>query len=98
AAAFGFLFALMLLPPTPHAWHSWHTRHASADHHLAHHPLALEEPDDERVHLANRDTRPVGDPQPAGPIQNLGVLALLRGHRIDDRGGAVQILVADLAE
>src|SRR5262249_44348077 len=95
-AALALLLALCLLSAT-HAWHPRHPRNA-ATHHLAHHLLALEEPDYQRVHLAHSHAGPVRDAQSARSVQNLGIPALFDGHRVDDRGRPVEVLVAHLAE
>src|SRR6202167_5856038 len=77
ALALGLLLSLAgLLPAAPHA------RHA---HHLPHHLLGLEEPGDERAHLADRDSRAPRDPRPPRTVDDLRVLALRRGHRVHDR-------------
>src|SRR6185437_2500921 len=97
--AFALLLALRLLTTPSAARQSRHSRHAShTAHHLPHHLLALKEPDHERVDLADSHSGAVSDPQPARAIQDLGIPALLRCHRVDDGSRAVKILVADLAE
>src|SRR5262249_47451725 len=58
------LALLLRLPPglalAPQSAHAGH-----AAHHLAHHLLALLEPDDQLIDLANRDARACRDPGPA---------------------------------
>src|SRR6476661_9030223 len=48
-------------------------RHSHLAGHLRHHLAGLEEPVDELIDLADRHTRPVGDAQPAGAVDDLRV-------------------------
>src|SRR5262249_47659305 len=75
---------------------SAHAGHAA--HHLAHHLLALLEPDDQLIDFANRDARAGRDPGAARSVDDLRITPLLDGHRVHDCGSPFQVLVTDLAE
>ena len=99
--ALGLLLRLLLgalADRAAHARDGRHAGHPAAAHHLPHHLLAFEEPDDEVVDLADGDPGPVGDAGPAGPVEDLRVAPLGRGHRVDDGRRPVQVLVVDLVE
>src|ERR1019366_5891808 len=87
-----------LLGRPAHPRNRRHARHAATTEHLAHHLLALEEPHNEVVDLAHRDPGASSYASPPGSVEYLGVCSLLRGHRIDDGRGPVQVAVVDLAE
>src|ERR1035438_4094698 len=82
-----------LLGPPAHPRNRRHARHATTTEHLAHHLLALEEPHNEVVDLAHGDPRASSYASPPGSVEYLGVFSLLRGHRIDDGRGPVQVAV-----
>src|SRR5215210_2392632 len=69
-----------------------HLARAEPLHHLAH----LAELLDELVDLLDRGARALGDPQAARALDQLGAVALLRGHREDDRLDAIELALVDL--
>src|SRR5262249_57867171 len=100
--------ALLLLPRTlltlrglgggpAHAGNRRHPGDATAAEHLPHHLLAFLEPDDQVVHLADGGAGALSDARPPGPVEDLRVAPLARGHRVHDRRGAVQVSVPHLA-
>src|SRR5690242_19022409 len=91
-AALLLLRLLGLLARPPHAGHTRHAGHPAAAHHLAHHLLAFEEPDYQVADLTDGDAGSGRDPGPPGPVDNLRVLPLGRGHRVHDGRGPVQVL------
>src|SRR5258706_6518864 len=70
----------------------WHTALRDLLHHLAHLLELLDQLLD-GVHVGSRS---LGDPQPARAVDHLGVAALLRGHREDDRLDVVELPLVDL--
>ena len=93
--------ALGLLAHAPHAGQPGHARHAghpAAARHLRHHLARLEEPVDEVVDVAHLGAGPAGDPRPARAVEDLRVLALGRGHRLDDRCDPVELALVDRLE
>src|SRR4051795_7959342 len=63
---------------------------------LAHQLLHLGELLDELPHRLHVGPGAMRDPPPAGAVDDLGVGALLGGHRLDDGLQAVELLVGDL--
>ena len=99
ALALGLL-RLLLLPAgaATHARHPGHPRHAAALGHPGHHLAGLEEPLDQVLHRADLDTGTLGDTGPARAVDDRRLLALGRGHRLDDRGGAVDVALVEVVD
>src|SRR6478735_7891943 len=73
---------------------SQHFLHAAARHHL-HHFLGLLELRQQTVDFLHADTRAAGDSPLARGLEDLGLGALLRGHRIDNPLEPADLLVVD---
>src|SRR5262249_44168278 len=73
-------------------------REAEPAGHLLHHLAGLVEPVDQVVDVAYGHARALGDALPAGRVDDLGVVALGRGHAADDRLQLVQLPVVDLGD
>src|SRR5690606_18513478 len=94
------LLLLLLLPAgaPAHARHPRHPGHATALSHAGHHLAGLEEPLDQVLHRADLDTGALGDPGAARAVDDRRLLALGRGHRLDDGGGAVDVALVEVVE
>ena len=94
------LLGLLLRPAgaAAHARHPGHARHAAALGHAGHHLAGLEEPLDQALDRADLDAGTLGDTGAARAVDDRRVLALGRGHRLDDRGRAVDVALVEVVD
>src|SRR5205814_9837746 len=77
---------------------TWHPGDAAALGQVLHHLPRLEEPLDELVHLGDVDTGAARDPGSARPVDDLGLRALARRHRLDDRLDPVDLTLVEVGQ
>src|SRR5215218_7974481 len=77
--------------------HARNLRHAAAGDRL-HHLRSLLEPLHELVDVGHRHAGALRDAQAPGAVQQLGIAALRRRHRLDDRLGAHDLALVEVLE
>ena len=92
------LLAATLAGARPATGQARHPGHAAALGHLLHHLLRLTEALEQLVDLGGAGARALGDARAARAVDQLGVVALERGHREDHRLDPVELLLVEGVE